>query len=42
MTAKLAKELKGRGIKVLFIEENLTFVGDDTLMANLLDAFAEF
>jgi len=43
---KIVKDLTGRGIKVQFIKESLTFTGDDSAMANLLlsvmGAFAEF
>lgn len=43
---QIVKELTGRGIKIMFIKENLTFTGDDTPMSNLLlsvmGAFAEF
>lgn len=43
---KIVKELTGRGIKITFIKENLTFTGEDSPMSNLLlsvmGAFAEF
>jgi len=43
---KIVKDLTGRGVKVQFLKENLTFTGDDSAMANLLlsvmGAFAEF
>jgi DNA invertase Pin-like site-specific DNA recombinase len=43
---KLVKELTGRGVKVQFIKESLTFTGEDSPMANLLlsmlGAVAEF
>lgn len=43
---RLVKDLTGRGVKVQFIKENLTFTGEDSPMANLLlsvmGAFAEF
>lgn len=42
----LVRELTGKGVKVEFLKENLTFSGDDSPMANLLlsvmGAFAEF
>jgi DNA invertase Pin-like site-specific DNA recombinase len=43
---KLVKELTGKGVKVQFTKENLTFTGDDNpmsnLLLNLLGAVAEF
>lgn len=43
---KIVKDLTGRGVKVQFLKESLTFTGDDSAMANLLlsvmGAFAEF
>jgi DNA invertase Pin-like site-specific DNA recombinase len=43
---RLVRELTGRGVKVSFIKEGLTFTGDDSPMATLLlsvmGAFAEF
>jgi DNA invertase Pin-like site-specific DNA recombinase len=43
---KLVLGLTGRGIQVVFVKENLTFVGDDSPMANLLlsvmGAFSQF
>ena len=40
------RHLTGRGVRVQFIKEQLTFTGDDTAMATLLlsvmGAFAEF
>ena len=43
---KIIKDLTGRGVKLQFIKENLTFSGEDSPMSNLLlsvmGAFAEF
>ncbi|MGC8489755.1 MAG: recombinase family protein [Clostridia bacterium] len=43
---RLVRELTGRGIRVQFVKENLTFTGEDTPMATLLlsvmGAMAEF
>lgn len=43
---KIVRDLTGRGVKVQFVKENLTFTGEDSPMANLLlsvmGAFAEF
>jgi len=43
---KMVLGLTGRGIRVQFLKENLTFTGDDSPMANLLlsvmGAFAQF
>ncbi|HEY9825943.1 MAG TPA: recombinase family protein [Stenomitos sp.] len=43
---RLVKELTGRGVKVQFIKENMTFANDDTPISNLflsvMGAFAEF
>jgi DNA invertase Pin-like site-specific DNA recombinase len=43
---RLVRELTGNGVKVSFINEGLTFTGDDSPMATLLlsvmGAFAEF
>ena len=43
---QLVRSLTGRGVRVEFIKENLTFTGDDSPMATLLlsimGAFAEF
>jgi len=43
---RLVKELTGRGIRVAFVKEGLTFTGEDAPMATLLlsvmGAFAEF
>lgn len=43
---KLVKDMTGRGVKVQFIKESMTFTGDDSAMSNLLlsvmGAFAEF
>ena len=43
---RIVRELTGRGVRVQFVKEQLTFTGDDTAMANLLlsvmGAFAEF
>ncbi len=43
---QLVRDLTGRGVRVEFIKENLTFTGDDTPMATLLlsimGSFAEF
>jgi DNA invertase Pin-like site-specific DNA recombinase len=43
---KIVKELTGRGVKVQFIKENMTFANDDTPIATLflsvMGAFAEF
>ena len=43
---RLVRELTGRGVRVQFVKENLTFTGDDTPMATLLlsvmGAMAEF
>jgi len=43
---RLVNDLTGRGIKIQFIKENLTFNGDDSSMSKLLlsimGAFAEF
>ena len=40
------KKLTGKGVKVCFVKENLTFTGEDSPMANLLlsvmGAIAEF
>lgn len=33
---KIVKDLTSRGVKVLFVKENLEFTGDDSPMANLL------
>ncbi len=42
----LVRDLTGRGVRVQFVKENLTFSGDDTAMATLLlsimGSFAEF
>ena len=42
----LVKKLTGKGVKVCFVKENLTFTGEDSPMANLLlsvmGAIAEF
>jgi DNA invertase Pin-like site-specific DNA recombinase len=42
----IVKDLTGRGIKVQFVKENLTFTGEDSpmaeLMLNLLGAVAQF
>lgn len=43
---KLVQTLTGRGVKIEFIKENLSFTGEDSPMSNLLlsvmGAFAEF
>lgn len=43
---RIVRELTGRGVRVQFVKEQLTFTGDDTAMATLLlsvmGAFAEF
>lgn len=43
---KLVKELTGKGVKVQFVKESLTFTGEDTpmstLLLNMLGAVAEF
>ena len=43
---RIVRELTGRGVRVGFVKEQLTFTGDDTAMATLLlsvmGAFAEF
>ena len=43
---KIVQELTGRGIRIQFVKENLTFTGEDSPMANLMlsvmVAFAEF
>ncbi len=43
---KIVQELTGRGIRIQFVKENLTFTGEDSPMANLMlsvmGAFAEF
>jgi DNA invertase Pin-like site-specific DNA recombinase len=43
---RIVKQLTDKGIKVMFVKENLTFSGDDSAMSNLLlsvmGAFAEF
>jgi DNA invertase Pin-like site-specific DNA recombinase len=43
---RLVKNLTGRGVKVRFIKENLTFTGDDdpmsVLLLSMMGAFAEF
>jgi DNA invertase Pin-like site-specific DNA recombinase len=43
---RLVQELTGRGIRVEFVKESLTFTGEDSPMANLMlsvmGAFAEF
>lgn len=43
---KIVKDLTGKGVKVQFIKESLTFTGDDSPMSNLLlsvmGAMAEF
>jgi len=43
---RLVRELTGQGVKVEFMKENLTFVGDDspmnTLLLSMLGAAAEF
>ena len=43
---KIVQELTGRGIRIQFMKENLTFTGEDSPMANLMlsvmGAFAEF
>ncbi len=43
---RIVKDLTGRGIKIQFLKEGLTFTGDDSPMANLLlsimGSFAEF
>lgn len=43
---RLVRELTGRGVKIEFINENLTFAGDDspmnTLLLSMLGAVAEF
>jgi DNA invertase Pin-like site-specific DNA recombinase len=43
---RIVRNLTGRGIKIQFVKESLTFTGEDSPMANLLlsvmGAFAEF
>lgn len=44
---RLVKDLTGRGVKVQFLKENLTFTGDDdspmsNLLLSVMGAFAEF
>ena len=43
---RLVRTLTGKGVRVEFVKENLTFTGEDSPMANLLlsvmGAFAEF
>lgn len=43
---RLVRDLTGKGVKVSFIKEAMTFVGDDapmaTLMLSMMGAFAEF
>jgi len=43
---KLVKELTGKGVKVQFVKESLTFTGEDTpmstLLLNMLGSVAEF
>lgn len=43
---RLVKDLTGRGVRIQFVKENLTFTGEDSPMSNLLlsvmGAFAEF
>lgn len=43
---RLVRTLTGKGVKVVFVKESLTFTGEDSPMANLLlsvmGAFAEF
>lgn len=43
---RIVRDLTGRGVRVQFVKEQLTFTGDDTAMATLLlsvmGAFAEF
>jgi DNA invertase Pin-like site-specific DNA recombinase len=43
---KLVSDMTGRGVRVQFIKENLTFTGDDNAMAklllNIMASFAEF
>ena len=43
---RIVRDLTGRGVRVQFLTEHLTFTGDDTAMATLLlsvmGAFAEF
>lgn len=43
---KLVREMTGKGVKVQFLKESLTFTGDDspmaTLLLNMLGAVAEF
>lgn len=43
---RLVRDLTGRGVRVEFVKENLTFTGDDSPMATLLlsimGSFAEF
>ena len=43
---RLVQELTGRGVRIEFVKENLSFTGDDSPMATLLlsvmGAFAEF
>ena len=43
---KIVQELTGRGTRIQFVKENLTFTGEDSPMANLMlsvmGAFAEF
>ncbi|WP_039827568.1 recombinase family protein [Nocardia testacea] len=43
---QLVRTLTGKGVKVVFVKESLTFTGEDSPMANLLlsvmGAFAEF
>lgn len=43
---RMAQQLTGRGVRIEFVKESLTFTGEDSPMANLLlsvmGAFAEF
>jgi DNA invertase Pin-like site-specific DNA recombinase len=43
---RLVQELTGRGVRIEFVKEHLTFTGEDSPMANLMlsvmGAFAEF
>ena len=43
---RIVQKLTGRGIRIEFVKENLTFTGDDspmaTLMLSVMGAFAEF
>ena len=43
---RLVRELTGRGVRVQFVKEQLTFTGEDspmaTLLLSVLGAFAEF